>query len=286
MKDAEWEKVEWEKYRSDLEKSFTFPTGGNDPEVTPQDTSSKPVMIGFKLMYDQIPQHLRLQFAHWLQDNNVHVVHLRRRCAALQWASQMDKYMQQYRNKNKKDHVYSKAEAEALAATKNWEITMEDGQQQPNRWLQNVKLLEANQEDFARYLHVHAAKSPVFELAYENVDGPFQENWFNALFSFLGFDFRYSKSASKTIKTGSRQCEDRIAGLGGPPLPLLDNTNSQTECLRMRALALGSNYTAGVLPSLGSLLMPPRDGRCRLGPNCQQREYGLFQDQLLKQSKG
>ena len=301
MNEAQWQAVTWDIYHKELEEAFTTPAT-IDPEKDTEITPAKPTddtpatMIGFKLMYDQIPQQLRLQFAEWLEEHNVHVVHLRRKCAALQWASQMDKYMRKYRQNVKKDHIYSKAEADALP-DKDWEITVEDSaaalQNTKNRWLYNIQLLYDNQEDFARYLHVYAARAPVFEFSYESLDGPHQVNWFNALYAFLGLDFVYTPAASsKTVKTGKRTCEDRMVGLGGPALPLLTNvTASRVECLRMRALAgISSSSDAAAAadnkPSSVQILresglpqhvmMPPADGRCRLGPNCKQMEYGKY----------
>jgi hypothetical protein len=295
MKDAEWEKVTWNTYQEELERAFTFESGGEMdlPEITPQDVNyhGQPIMVGFKLMYDQIPQHLRLRFAQWLEENQVFVVHLRRRCAALQWASQMDKYMRKYRQKIKKDHIYSKEEAAAMPA-KDWEITLLDKNGPgalKGRWLESIQLLEDNQNDFANYLHVYAAKVAVFDFNYETVDGLFQTNWFNALYAFLGLNFQHPTGSSKTVKTGSRTCEDRMAGLGGPALPLLDNMQSQVECLRMKSLAMAGNSTSSAEAmkklGLGALMVPPNDGRCRLGPNCRQMEYGKYQDELLTEQQ-
>jgi len=290
MQDLDWEKVTWVRYKAQLEEAFK-PGKAGDPhegQVTPHDPNeAAPVMIGFKLMYDQIPQQLRLQFAQWLEENQVFVIHLRRKCAALQFASQMDKWMHKYRHQNKKDHVYSKEEAEALARTKDWQITLQDRAGAKNRWLESIRLLEENQQEFANYLHVYAAQAPVFEFTYESVDGPHQANWFNALYAFLGLHHHKYVAASKTIKTGKRTCEDRMVGLGGSELSLLEQTpQSRVECLRMRGLAAAANQTTSlaVLGDLGNLLLPPNDGRCRLGPNCRQREYGRFQDALKQNS--
>ena len=288
MNDAQWEAVTWKTYQADLEKAFTIPANAaEDPEVTlPKDPNKTPIMIGFKLMYDQIPQHLRLAFAQWLEENQVYVIHLRRKCAALQFASQMDKWMHKYRHQNKKDHVYTKEEAEALAKAKDWEITLSDNPGLPkNRWLESIRLLEENQQEFANYLHIYAAQAPVFEFTYESVDGPFQANWFNSLYAFLGLHHHKYTASAKTIKTGKRTCEDRMAGLGGPALPLLKATpQSRVECLRMRGLAAaGKNSTSKAameLLGLQNVMLPPNDGRCRLGPNCRQREYGRYQDTL------
>lgn len=291
MQDPDWEKVTWNRYKAQLEEAFEPHKAGapHESEVTPYDPNQAPVMIGFKLMYDQIPQHLRLQFAQWLEENQVYVIHLRRKCAALQFASQMDKWMHKYRHQNKKDHVYSKEEAEALAKTKDWQITLEDRPGAPkNRWLESIRLLEENQNDFANYLHVYAAQAPVFEFNYEAVDGPHQANWFNALYAFLGLHHHKYVASAKTIKTGKRTCEDRMVGLGGPELSLLAETpQSRVECLRMRGLAGKANNTTSVaaLGNLNNLLVPPSDGRCRLGPNCRQREYGKFQDALKQRQQ-
>ncbi|CAB9500858.1 expressed unknown protein [Seminavis robusta] len=292
MKDAEWETVPWKTYRQELEQAFTFTSGGPKdlPEITPKKDNTKGLrtkMVGFKLMYDQIPQHLRFQFAEWLEENQVFVVHLRRKCAALQWSSQMEKYMRGYRFKIKKDHIYSQKEKDALPP-RNWNITLVDRKGFNNRWLESIHLLEENQNEFANYLHVFAAKVPVFEFNYETVDGPYQANWFNALYAFLGLDFTHPSGGSKTVKTGSRTCEDRMVKLGGPSLKSLESVapQSRVECLRMKTLAMAGNTTTSAAAmqqmGLGDLLLPPSDGRCRLGPNCRQIEYGKFQDDLLK----
>lgn len=41
MKDAQWEKIKWAKYRVDLEKCFG-PPGKGEVEVTPQDPDEEP----------------------------------------------------------------------------------------------------------------------------------------------------------------------------------------------------------------------------------------------------
>jgi hypothetical protein len=79
--ETKWQTVSWEKYRTDLEQALSSADDHDDVVE----------MIGFKLMYDQIPQHLYAKFANWLYEKQVHVIHLRQRCAAIAFASQIVK---------------------------------------------------------------------------------------------------------------------------------------------------------------------------------------------------
>jgi LPS sulfotransferase NodH len=63
LNDTLLETVSWDEYQSNLESALSADNGET--------------MVGFKLMYDQIPQHLYAEFANYLDEKQVHVIHLR-----------------------------------------------------------------------------------------------------------------------------------------------------------------------------------------------------------------
>jgi hypothetical protein len=230
-----WALVSWDMYRTNLETVLSADNGET--------------MIGFKLMYDQIPQHLYAEFANYLDEKQVHVIHLRRRCAALQYASQLQKYMRTIKIPGTLSHFTSQEKVDALPPVPKVVI-------QDSLGLKRVKVLEENQANFATYLR--GLRAPVFELVYEDLDGLHQAKWFNAVLGFLGLNEEETSQESDMLKVGSRLCEDRIDGLGDNDYEALVGLQSRVECSRLRA--------AGNNESASAMFFPPKKHHCHLAP--------------------
>jgi hypothetical protein len=238
----------WEQYRSDLEG-----------HLSTEDESIE--MIGFKLMYDQIPQHLYAEFADWLYEKQVHVIHLRRKCTALAFASQIGKAQRSklLGSGQQITHITSKEQAEALPDVPKISF-------QRNIGIDRVKTLEENQVNFGNYLR--ATEAPIFEVTYEDLDSKYQAKWFKALMGFMEISMPDKIQKSDMVKTGSKSgsklCEDRIDGLGDHYESLV-GLQSRLECLKFQREERNT--------SIPEYLFPPREGRCQLTPGCKQGEY-------------
>jgi LPS sulfotransferase NodH len=230
-----WKTVSWAEYQSDLESALSADNGQ--------------MMVGFKLMYDQIPQHLYAEFANYLAEKQVHVIHLRRRCVALQLASQIQKALRRARMGKDASHFTSKEIVDTLPSVAK--IPFQHVQE-----LERVKNLEENQAIFAHYLR--ATRAPVFEVAYEDLDGLYKAKWFNSLVAFLGLVEGMRNQESGMIKVGSRRCEDRIKGLGNNDYETLAGLESRVECYRLRV--------EGKNTSVSTVFLPPQKDRCLLAP--------------------
>lgn len=286
-----WASVSWNIFQRDLDRAF--------PKMNQnEDTTTAPTYLsGFKLMYDQIPQRLYGQFATWAVSNNIHILHLRRRCAALQFASQLQKVQRLVQVKHKGwdvNHFTNRTLLEALTPVQK--ISLED-----EKYSRIIGNLEQNQINFARYLRVNLARAPVFEINYEDLDGPFQTQWFRAILSFLGVSAPLSRldeekmmTMRQMIKTGSRLCEDRMDHLGGLEYRSLADRLSRYECLRLRELYVPDwnhqiGHNGGVEMSKGTEAIirqstfPPTTGQCFLRPSCRQWEY-MRQYKLLPEN--
>lgn len=251
----EWEHgtQNWTTYQRRLEAAFP-PFVENDAKNETTKTRSLFRMSGFKLMYDQLPKAYYADFAEWAVANNIFVLHLRRRCAALQFASQIQKAQrlihvkkkqqqeksakngkinpQNERQKVDVDHFTNQTVLQSLASSIQ-KVSLERPQ-----FRNVITTLQNNQEQFSRYLRLHLAGTPVMELSYEDLDGPHQANWFRSIMGFLGAPRLEEEENSvewNMIKTGSRLCEDRLQHLGGPDYNALSEP-SRLECMRLRQL--------------------------------------------------
>jgi len=276
---SQWNSLTWNDYVRDLEQGF--PVAGNTTR-----------MVGLKLMYDQIPSQLYEPFAKWVSDNHVYVLHLRRRCAAMQLASQMEKvqrYERLRRTNIDVNHFSNQSVFAALPPVQK--LVLHEVE-----WQNQVKILEDNQKYFARYLRANmAARAPVFEISYEDLDGPHQANWLRSVQAFLGFvvvvptdEHPDKAAAARTFKTGSRLCETRIDGLGGPGYLSLNNRESRVECMMLRAsssvhwleqLSNDTRQQKEIMETIRALTFPryssSSKGPCQWTLSCKQLEYLL-----------
>ena len=240
----EWLQTQWEPYKKTIESALEF--GDTEPDEN--------ILVGFKLMYDQIPQHLHRDFAKWLNDNGIYVIHLRRRAAILQIASHRQKVHAKSTGELKGDHVTNK---KAVVEYPKIQYDRTDD-------YERIRRLENNQRNFADYLQIHAPMAPQIELWYELLDGPHQHNWFNALFAFLGIDQKLTANdvGSDLVKVGKRMCDERIEGLKGPEYSNLDGLDSQRMCAML--------YWESEIDSVGTAssnsFYPPAQNKCLLTP--------------------
>ncbi|GKY91271.1 hypothetical protein MPSEU_000099600 [Mayamaea pseudoterrestris] len=239
-----WLKTSWTKYQRQLEEAF----GSRETKGLQ--------LVGFKLMYDQLPQPLLGDFAEWLNDNEIYVIHLRRRAVILQISSHVQKIQAMLSGSMKEDHVRKKKMV----------VQYPKVQFDAEKSVAKVNRLEKNQQAFAQYLHVHAPKAPQFELWYELLDGPHKNKWFNALFAFLELDTKMTDIESDLIKVGKRRCEDRVDGLQGPNYDNLVGLDSQVACAMLYMQSDEHATQLGSWQQNQSLFYPPAQDKCRLTP--------------------
>jgi hypothetical protein len=237
----DWLERDWQYYKLQLETALEVEESDGDLEL-----------VGFKLMYDQLPQQMHRPFAQWLNENQIYVIHLRRRAAILQMASHNQKVHAMMSGSMKDDHVKDKDAVIEYPAI----------QFHAARDIPRIRQLEQNQRDFADYLHVHAPLAPQMELWYELLDGPHKTKWFNALFAFLGLDRKMSDDVgSNFIKLGKRKCDDRVDGLQGPDYKNLQGLESQMAC----AMLYWSSENETEL-GYSQSFYPPENDKCQLTP--------------------
>lgn len=284
-RDPLWRTVSWETYRDDLDKAFPIHTKST-VAAEEKEESTGLQLVGFKLMYDHIPQHLYREFAEWLNREDIHVVHLRRRCAALQFASQVQKFQRVSILKEFSDYYTNQTKIDNLPDV--WKLNLNEKQ-----WKDHIKTLEENQDRFSNFLYVNAALAPTIEVSYEMLDGPHRINWLNAIAGFLGLEERMTGKESNVLKVGGRRCEDRMDGLSGMSAnkndgnPVVSSSmfydqmmglNSRRECLMLANIALSSsagssNFTSSAVHQIVEEFLPPQDGQCLVEPGCRQGEY-------------
>ena len=283
-----WNNSTWDNYQRDLESAFPIVSSSCGPSsLSQQPKQQQRIMTGFKLMYDQIPQRFYQQFASWVSDHNITILHLRRRCAALQYASQIEKYqrwrlLQAQRTGKDINHFTQSTDFAALPIVHKLHL-------KDPKWQQLVRSLEDNQKVFGRYVRVHMARAPVMEVAYEDLDGPHGRHWLRAILAFLGqpveaapakavetaTDWSRINSLSQdsakqqsnsilvnnnpVVKTGSRLCDERMTGLGRPTYSSLALTESRIECMRLRELYRPDWRSNLSIYELGLEGTPPRE---------------------------
>lgn len=248
-----YETVEWPTYVKHLNEALSSPKTKENVEL-----------IGFKLMYDQLPTRFYGQFVAWLEENNITLLHLRR-CAILAYSSHVQKV-----RRGGLTHVTDEHELK-LAQSKTQLLNFED-------WFTNAtKALEDRQMKVARYLQVFASRVPVLEIKYEDLDGPFQQLWFGAVLTFLQMhpcitDNKLRLNAEPTMKVGSRTCGSRIRGLD---LNVIEELQSSAQCA---ALKISSGETLSITEA--ELFLPKVD--LRTGRKIQTRSIKSDEEARLR----
>lgn len=232
MKADQWDAVKWNQYSRQLSASF-------------QPKSSSTKWVGFKLMYNQLPSQLLPQFAIWLNEQQVFVIHLKR-ASVMRVASHLQKRARVRRTGENLSH-YTNASISVIAnytdpllsfhAVKDWK---------------QIRWMEQQVTDMSNYLQIHAPLARVMEVNYEDLDGPNSVHWLNSIHGFLGIPHRLNPAhqsvdtLSKYIKVGARLCEARTTRLG-TYYEALNGTISQRTCLKLRSTELWLKHisTAG-----------------------------------------
>jgi len=208
--------ISWPEYRSQLDNAFHRVS-----QISPN-----PSIVGFKLMFDQVPPHLFRQFGAWLNEESVVVIHLRR-AAALQLASHMQKVERGRKTGKVIGHYYHKTAVSTLHVPKKLPV------EPAYHW---IKLLEENQNYFASFLRVHASCAAVFEVQYEELDGPMTERWVDAIVAFFGLPVPWEKKryfSDVPVKVGSSQCSDRL-DIFNEDYTELEGLVSREICLKLK----------------------------------------------------
>ena len=212
----------WETYLNRMLSAFP----------TPKENTK---YIGVKMMYNQIPPQLMKNFASWLNEEQVTVIHLRRLTAAIQFESQVSKIQRVILSKGTDKHIGHCHVGTGCNRTKTAKVEFGDSSVCPN-WEMQVRTLEENQDYFTDYLRVHASMAPTLEVIYEDLSGPYGDRYLDGVAAFMGFGNveRGQQTEKSPVKAGKLTCEDRIDGLGGPEYPLLANFHrSRVMCLSL-----------------------------------------------------
>jgi hypothetical protein len=114
--------------------------------------------------------------------------------------------------------------------------------------------------------------APLFQVTHEDLGGPHKLKWFNAVLGYLGLIGRLSMPSGSDIveKVGAALCEDKIDDLGDKEYKLLSNLESRVECARLH---VQNDWKVRPPQYVKELTFPPRDGQCRLAPDCWQKVY-------------
>lgn len=106
---------------------------------------------GFKLMYSQIPPHLYVEFAQWLSQNGIFVVHL---------TSCFQKGRRRRDGHGKVTHFTRQDDVQAIHDRK---VDMNS-----SKYLKAIAKLENNQHEFSNHLTANVAgNAPYLEMWYE-----------------------------------------------------------------------------------------------------------------------
>lgn len=234
MDKRQWRETTWEDYERDLESGFAR---------TVSKAESNTFLVGFKLMYDQLPDHLYKFFANWLNRKGVIVIHLVRKASVLRYSSHVEK---RSRIRQGGDARYTDTDA-LLGPTGIQKLTLDSVA------LNVIRRHEQQMQDFSVYLRAHAPLAPQYELSYESLTGLHQERLFRSLSGFLGLSKPITAESSSLLRTNSGLCQDRVTNL-----ELLNGTKSQFECEIMHAM-----YNSTARATFSDFL-PHSDGdRCR-----------------------
>ena len=218
--------VMWEEYLQDLNRAFQLAGNQSDyAKVHDLDVlknaswvETKINLIGFKLMYDQIPYHLLGKFVNHINENNILVVHLIRDATLLKLLSRLEQ--------SGPPHVSN--ESEVKERTANLDLTTM--RSEILKRIDSIPMMETEVRFFSSLISSFV-KTRTIEIVYEDVSGPFGNYYLQTLFQFLGIDFG-SKFTSGLQKIHNLDCDvvlpdwDRIAQIRG--------TKSEIACYKLR----------------------------------------------------
>ena len=239
MKKHQKKNLTWHHYRSKLDHQFDL-LRSNDNKKLEQEQQQ---LVGFKLMYEQVPSHLYYpHFANWLNEHQVHVIHLIR-SSALQYVSHAQK-VECLKATETSAHITNAQEMGKLARSDYVPSKVTAG----GHWFERtVRERESLKTAMTKFLQVHAYNAPVFTVSYEDLHyPPHQSAWMNAILAFLGSSHRLETTLPTSAPNGGGGggvvttmkiahpdlCEDRMNNVTAPNYSELAelSVHSQVTC--------------------------------------------------------
>ena len=236
MNKSQKKNLTWHDYRSKLDQQFDLLRNNNAIHEQEQQR-----WVGFKLMYEQVPSHLYYpHFANWLNEHQVHVIHLIR-SSALQYVSHVQKVERMIAT-NTSVHITNDKEMEKLDQSHFVPSKVTAG---ASGFERIVHERDSVKTAMTKFLQVHAYNAPVFTVYYENLDyRPHQSAWMNAILAFLGSSHRLESTLPTSAADGggggtttmkishSDLCEDRMNNVTAPNYSQLAelSVHSQVTC--------------------------------------------------------
>lgn len=201
--------VGWDTYWQAVENAFT--------KLKQQGTSS-PKWIGFKLMYDQIPTHLRRQLFEKFAEENVTVIHLIREATILRWA-----HLAQ-RKQDEKDGIFVGKHVHLLGDSRPVLID-------PGKAKSFVYASEATIGLHSNILASYRSNLTSFEVKYECLISKESAQFFFGLFGFLQvFPMRVPDLTGIRARLHEGSCSDRISNWEHVA-PVLHGTKTLSACM-------------------------------------------------------
>ena len=158
----DYSNITWEKWRADSEQQFE--------RLAANYNSGKASVIGYKLMYDQVPPRLINEFIEYVSKEDICIVHLER-VVLLQVASHLQTIHGKMHNTNASEAAASRASTRPVAAP--FEVVRELVKAkiaQNHEWTQRLRYAPG-----ARYYHV----------AYEQLTGKAAGNYLRSVIAFV-----------------------------------------------------------------------------------------------------
>ena len=201
--------VLWESYRSELEIAFHG--------IEMKYSEKLPEIVGFKLMYSQIPAKILTDLMEWFNQKEVLIIHLYRNASILKMVSALQAVSSGvwHVTSRKDEHTPSKSAIKFHSDISN-----------------DVKRLESSRISMQMYLDANTKEACVYNVAYEDLSGPHSSKFLRMLSSYLGISDTITTSETGLQKIFGRTCEDRIADMDAV-YEIIDGTWSYSSCLSL-----------------------------------------------------
>lgn len=203
------ESVSWETYSQDVENAFS---------KLQQKSVARHRWVGFKLMYDQIPTHLRGQLFEKFVEENVTVIHLIREATLLRWAHGAQ------RKQDAKDGIFLGKHVHLLGDSRPVKID-------PGKAKSFVDASEATISLHSNILAGYRSNLTSYELKYESLISKESARFFFGLFGFLEVcPMRVPDLTGVRARLHEGSCGDRISNWAHVA-PVLRGTKTLSACM-------------------------------------------------------
>jgi hypothetical protein len=188
----------WADYAEQLEKGIDMVAGQRKPGRVP------PIILGFKVQYDHIPEEFRNDFAQWLNCREAFVIHLVRGAAIESFWTQQAQLMDFAQLGEAKDRFAVNEKPDELLLSNHKPLYLD-----PPMARAFVDGVESHRELYRRLLHFQP-RVKYIEVLYEDLTGAFAQSHWDALNAFLGAGFRDSER-DKLTRVHPGTCGSKIA---------------------------------------------------------------------------